>query len=90
MRKKLQSRDSKKAPKGSHTNTLTAVIQREGEEYVSFCPELDIASQGENVQEATKNLREAVELFLESASASEIKTRMRTEIYITKMQVAFG
>jgi len=90
MRKRAPSSTTKKSPKGSHTNTLTAVIQREGEGYVSFCPELDIASQGRNVEEATSNLQEAVELFLESASSSEIRTRMHTEIYITKMQVAFG
>lgn len=90
MQKRAPSRNSKKSPKSARTNTLTAVIQRDGDAYVSFCPELDIASQGDDVREATKNLQEAVELFLESASASEIKTRMHAEIYITKMQVAFG
>ena len=90
MEKRATARSTKKSPKRSHTNTLTAVIQREGNGYVSFCPELDIASQGDDVKAATNNLREAVELFLESASPSEIKTRMHPEIYITKMQVAFG
>ena len=47
---------------------LTAVIEREGNGYVSFCPELDIASQGETVESARDNLREALELFFESAS----------------------
>ncbi|MEO5600293.1 MAG: hypothetical protein ABIR06_05135 [Cyclobacteriaceae bacterium] len=32
---------------------FTAVIEKEAEGYVSFCPELDIASQGETVEEAT-------------------------------------
>ena len=43
---------------------LTAVLRSEGDGYVSHCPELDIASQGESMEEATNNLREALELFL--------------------------
>jgi hypothetical protein len=42
---------------------LTAIIEREGAGYVSLCPELDIASQGETVADARDNLREALELF---------------------------
>jgi predicted RNase H-like HicB family nuclease len=42
---------------------LTAIIEREGNGYVSLCPELDIASQGNTIEEARVNLREALELF---------------------------
>ncbi len=42
---------------------LTAIIEREGDGYVSFCPEVDIASQGTTVDEAHKDLQEALELF---------------------------
>jgi predicted RNase H-like HicB family nuclease len=42
---------------------LTAIIEREGDGYVALCPELDIASQGETIEEARHNLREALELF---------------------------
>mgnify|MGYP000317249052 CR=1 FL=1 len=31
---------------------LTAIIEREGNGYVALCPELDIASQGEDIEEA--------------------------------------
>ena len=55
---------------------LTAIIEREGNGYVSLCPQLDIASQGDSVQEARENLREALELFFESASPSEIQERL--------------
>jgi len=41
---------------------LTEEIWREGNMYVSYCPELDIASCGENVQQAKKNLREATSI----------------------------
>jgi predicted RNase H-like HicB family nuclease len=56
---------------------FTAVIEREGDGYVSLCPELDIASQGDNVAEARDNLREAIELFLECAPQSEILGRLQ-------------
>ena len=56
---------------------FTAVIEREGGCYISFCPEVDVASQGNTVQEASENLREAVELFFESASQDEISRRLR-------------
>jgi len=54
---------------------LTAIIHKEDDIYVSLCPELDIASQGQNIEEAKGNLKEAVELFFECASAEEIKQR---------------
>ena len=52
---------------------LTAIIEREGDGYVSLCPELDIASQGESVEQAKDNLQEALELFFETASPEELK-----------------
>ena len=54
---------------------LTAFTEREGDGYVSLCPELDIASQGDSVEEARRNLQEAVELFFETASPEEIQHR---------------
>ena len=69
---------------------FTAVIEREGDGYVSLCPELDIASQGDTVEEASNNLKEAVELFFESASSKEISQRLHEEIFITRLEVAIG
>lgn len=53
------------------TKTLlfSSVIWREREGYVSKCPELGVASCGSSVNEALKNLQEAVELYLENARA---------------------
>ncbi len=59
---------------------LTAIIEREGDGYVSLCPELDIASQGKAIEEALNNLKEALELFFESASSTEIQTRLHEEV----------
>jgi predicted RNase H-like HicB family nuclease len=69
---------------------LTAIIEREESGYVSLCPELDIASQGDTIEEARLNLQEALELFFETASPNEIQTRMHEEVYITRVEVAVG
>jgi predicted RNase H-like HicB family nuclease len=69
---------------------LTAVIEREGEGYVSLCPELDVASQGKTIEEARDNLREELELFFESASPDEVKQRLRSEVFVTQIEVAVG
>lgn len=72
------------------TATYTAILEREGDVYVALCPELDIASQGKTVEEATANLKEAVELFLECASPKEIEQRLHSEIFITRFEAAHG
>jgi predicted RNase H-like HicB family nuclease len=69
---------------------LTAIIEREGAGFVSLCPELDIASQGDSVEAARDNLQEALELFFETASAEEIAQRLRGEVFVTQVEVAVG
>lgn len=69
---------------------LTAIIEREGSGFVSLCPELDIASQGDSVEQARENLREALELFFETASAREIEQRLRGEVFVTQIEVVVG
>ena len=69
---------------------LTGVIEREGDGYAALCPELDVASQGGTVEEARSNLVEAVELFLECADPSEIESRLKSEVFITRLEVAVG
>jgi predicted RNase H-like HicB family nuclease len=66
---------------------LTAIIEREDKGFVALCPELDVASQGDSIEEARNNLREAVELFLETASPSEVKERLHSEVYVTQFEV---
>ena len=66
---------------------LSAVVRREGKLYVALCPEFEVASQGKSVEEALKNLREAVELFLEDEdvekpvkSEAPIVTLMKVDV----------
>ena len=69
---------------------LTAFIEREGNGYVSLCPEFDIASQGDTIEEALENLREALELFFETASPEEVRTRLHEEVYVTRVEITVG
>jgi len=72
------------------TKRLTAIIQREDDGFVALCPEVDIASQGDTVESARDNLREALELFFESASPEEIQKRLGEEVFVTHVEVAVG
>ncbi len=71
-------------------SSYTAIIEKEGNLYVALCPELDVASQGTTVEEATANLKEAVELFLECADSEEVKRRLHTEVFVTRFEAAHG
>lgn len=77
-------------PSVKRIQRVTAVIEREGDGYVALCPELDIASQGNTIEEARNNLREALELFMETASPKEIAERFHSEVYVTGLDVAFA
>lgn len=61
---------------------LTAIIEREDDGYVALCPQLDIASQGESVEAARRNLQEALQLFFECAEPAEVTRRLAGEARI--------
>lgn len=61
---------------------FTAVIEREDDWFVATCPEVDVVSQGKTIEDARANLLEAVELFFEVASPSEIRRRLKKETYV--------
>lgn len=67
---------------------FTAIIEKEDETYVAVCPELDVASQGDTVEEAKNNLKEAIELFLQYASKTELDFRLKKDLFITNLQIA--
>ena len=69
---------------------LTAFIEREDDLFVALCPELDIASQGTSVEDARRNLVEAIELFFEAADKTEVARRLSNEVYVTRLEVAVG
>jgi|GEM_PF-818892 len=69
---------------------LTGLLEREGDGYVSLCPELDVASQGSTMDEALANLREAVELFLETASPTEVAKRCHSEVIVSRFEATYA
>ena len=69
---------------------LTAIIEREGDGYVALCPEVDVASQGDTIEEARQNIKEALVLFFETAGPEEIKQRLHEEVYVTHVEIAIG
>ncbi len=71
-------------------HAFTAIIESENGGYFALCPEVDVASQGDTVEEAKNNLIEAIELFFETASAEEIKKRLHEEVFVTRLEVAVG
>ena len=69
---------------------LTAIIQRDQRGFVALCPELDIASQGDTIESARDNLREALELFFECASPAEVQQRLSGDVFVTHVEVTVG
>jgi len=69
-----------------HARRLTAIIEREGDGYVALCPELDVSSRGDSLEEARANLIEALTLFFETADASEIERRFPSDLFVTQVE----
>ena len=69
---------------------MTAIIEREDDGFVALCPELDIASEGASIEQARSNLIEALTLFFETASSSEVNRRTRHEVFVTQVEVPVG
>lgn len=72
------------------TQTFTAIVQKDRDGWNALCPELDVASQGDTIEDARANLREAVELFLEVASQEELDLRLHTETYLSQLEIKRG
>lgn len=69
------------------TYKLSAIIEREGAWYVALCPELDVASQGHTLEEALANLREAVQLYVETADPAELDLPQQPP-FLTTLDIA--
>ena len=59
----------------SSTFSLTAILHGEEDVYVAECPEVGTASQGETIEEALANLREATELYLEEFPMPQVTVK---------------
>ncbi len=74
----------------SSPQRMTAIIEREDDGFVALCPELDIASQGDTIEQARANLIEALTLLFETASPSEVERRLHSEVFVTQVEVPVG
>ncbi len=43
---------------------LSILVRKEGRQYSSWCPELDVASCGDTIEEASENLQDAIDIYL--------------------------
>lgn len=64
--------------------------EKDGAWFVSRCPELGVASQGKTRTETHRMLTEAVELWLESASAVEIRRRLQSGARVRPLTLALA
>ena len=67
---------------------LSAVVWREEELYVALCPELDVASQGKSVEEALRNLKEALELYLDDEDVEKPSSVEAPIVTLVKVNVS--
>jgi predicted RNase H-like HicB family nuclease len=72
----------------SKTLELSAVVRREDGVYVALCPEFDVASQGKSVEEALRNLKEALELYLEDRNVEKPSDAEAPIVTIVKVDVS--
>lgn len=75
--------DGLQRPPDRRPKRLTAILHREEEVYVAECPEVGTVSQGDTVEEALANLREATELFLEECPQPALAPRLLTTFEVS-------
>ena len=68
---------------------FTGVVTREERWYVAHCVELGVVSQGKTIEEAQANLKEAVELYLESFGAED-QPESLSEVVFYPLEVAIS
>jgi predicted RNase H-like HicB family nuclease len=69
----------------SRSLEFSSVVTKEGKLYVADCPELEIASQGRTVELALRNLREAIELYLQDEDARVPEVDYRPMVTVVKV-----
>jgi len=62
---------------------VTSIIKKENDQYVAICPEFDVSSFCETVEEANDNLKEAISLYLEGIEELKIRDQIFKEKSIT-------
>lgn len=66
---------------------FSAVFNKENGGYSALCPELGVASQGKNIKEAEKNIREAVKLYIDDLPQSDLESYTRPIMELPQVKV---
>ena len=69
---------------------LTVIVKQEDKGYSVLCPELNVASQGETFEESISNIKEATELYIESAEQLGIMEEVLDQLGILKQDFNKG
>ncbi len=67
---------------------VNTVIEKDEHGYYAYCPELEgCQTQGDSIEEVLVNIKEAIELYLETLSDEERKEQLSKEILTTTLEV---
>lgn len=70
---------------------INVVIEKDEYGYYAYCPELEgCQTQGDSIEEVLENIKEAIDLYLETLSTDEIKAFLSKEILTTSLEVKVG
>jgi predicted RNase H-like HicB family nuclease len=73
------------------TKKFNVIIEKDDDGYYAYCPELvGCQSQGDSFEEVTRNIREAIELYLETLPPADLEQFSNKEIYSTAMEIPLG
>ncbi len=70
------------------TSKVNVVIEKDDDGHYAWCPELKgCQSQGATIEDALENIREAIELYLETLTADERAAALSQVIFTTNIEV---
>ena len=70
---------------------VSVVIEKDENGYYAYCPQLEgCQTQGDSLEEVLSNIKEAIELYLETLSEDEAKELLSKEILTTSLEVKVG
>lgn len=70
------------------SHKVSIIIEKDEYGYYAYCPELEgCQSQGDSLEDVMSNIKEAIELYIETLSADEIKESLSKEILTTSVEV---
>ena len=67
---------------------ISVLIEKDRDGYYAYCPELEgCQSQGNSYEEVVENIKEAIELYIETLSDEEIQTLIKKEVSMITLEV---